>query len=70
MESKGLFQFDIITNVLVSSFEYLCYESTVIRNSLILSALEPSLYVRIWRQQSQILTYKDGSRAEGVNQVI
>ena len=48
---RSFFQFEIIINVLVlsASFEYLCYRSMAIINILILSAREPSLYVRIWR---------------------
>ena len=37
---------------LSSSFEYLCYGSTIIRNILILSARGSSLYVRIWHLQT------------------
>ena len=48
---KGHFQFEIITNVLVSSYRFiyiprLCYQSTTIRNVLILLARGPSLWVK------------------------
>ena len=53
---------------LSDSFAYLCFGSTTIRNILILLVRGPSigLYVRIRRLQTQILTYKDGPRAERV----
>ena len=45
-------QFEIIINVLVSFFEYLCYVSTVIINMFTLSVRGPTLNVRIWRLQT------------------
>ena len=48
---------------LYDSFEYLCYGSTAIGNILILSVRGSSSYV-VYRRQ--ILTYKDGPRAEGL----
>ena len=48
METKDVFfQFEIIINVLALSgaFEYLCYGSTAIINSLILSGRGTYLYV-------------------------
>ena len=44
---------------LSGSFQYLCYGSTVIRNSFILPVRGASLCVRIWHSR-QILTSKDG----------
>ena len=52
--------------VLTGSFEYLCYGCTAVTNILILSVMGPSLYAGIRRQ---ILTYKDGPRAERVKSV-
>ena len=59
METKGWFQFEIITNAaLPALFEYLdvCYVFTSI-SIVILPVRGPYLYVRI-------LTYKDGPRTE------
>ena len=39
-------------------------------NILTLSAQGPFLYVKIWVWKRQILTYKDGPRAERVNPLI
>ena len=74
METKGFFQFEIIINILFSSFCFIsiCYGSAVIINILILSMRGSSLYVRIWRLWTscsdayirQILTYEDGPRTE------
>ena len=49
MEIKGIFQFEIIINVLAlsASFEYLCYGSTAIRNTVTLTARGSTLDVRI-----------------------
>ena len=58
----GFFQFDIIMNVLVSSpglFEYLCYGSTTIINSLILLVLGPFYTSESDVYRRQILTYKN-----------
>ena len=53
METKVVFQFEIIINVLVkglsASFEYLYYGSTAIRNIFILTVRGAILAVRIWR---------------------
>ena len=67
METKGFFKFEIIINVLASSFrffKYLCYGCTAIRNMLILTVWRSALsdvYIR------HILTYKDDLRTERVN---
>ena len=49
--TKGFFQFEIIINVLVSSFsalfEYLCYVSTAIRNISTPTVRGSTLVVRI-----------------------
>ena len=54
---------------LPASFEYLCYGSTAITNILILPVRGSSLDVTILRQLygRQILTSKDGPRAERFN---
>ena len=61
-EDQRVFQFQIIINILVSSSLFIwipiCYVSTAIGNILILSVRGLTLDVRIWRLQSQILTYK------------
>ena len=52
--TKSFFQFEIIINVFPPSFsfsaslEYLCYEFTTSRTTLILSVEGQSSYVRIW----------------------
>ena len=57
METNGFFQFEIIINVLVCSFRLIW------TSILILSVRGPSSYV----YRRQILTYKDGHRAERVD---
>ena len=55
---KDFFQFEIIINVLVSSFRFIwipmlwCHGCTAIINVLILSTWGPSLYVKIWRMKT------------------
>ena len=68
MESKGFFQFEIITNVLVSSFrffEYICYGSmNIVIISVCVDRLQTSEF-DVFRRQ--ILTSKHGPTSESVN---
>ena len=72
MATKVIFQFEIIINVLVSSFRlisiYLCCGSKAIIKQSISYSAGTVLYVRICRRQ--ILTYKDDPRAERVKEVM
>ena len=72
METKGFFQFEIIINVLVSSFRFIwipmlwVYGHYKYFNSLY-------VFIRLYTSETdvyrrQILTYKDGPRTEGVKQ--
>ena len=65
---KGFDHFEIIINVLVSSFRFIwipmfwvCYKLYIF--CLFFLFRGPSLYVKIWRQGRQILAYKGGPRA-------
>ena len=49
-----------------ASFEYLCYGSTAIKNILILSVRNRLYTSESHVYKRQILTYKDGPRAERV----
>ena len=67
METKGFFQFEIIINVLVTSFRFIWIPILWIygQYKYFLSMRGPSLYVKIQRlYRRQILTYKDGPRTE------
>ena len=60
METKGFFQFEIIINVLVSSF-------WIIRNIFTLTVWESTLDVRICLYRRQILTTKVDPHTVSVN---
>ena len=66
MESNVFFKFEIIMIVFASSFRFIWIPMLWVYNQykyFYYFSAGSSLYIRIWRLQSQIPTYKDGLHA-------